>query len=282
MENQQKDNRIAPIGIFDSGFGGLTVLRKIRQLLPEYDYLYLGDNARSPYGSRSFETVYTYTLQAVTWLFDRGCRLVVLACNTASAKALRTIQQNDLPRIAPDNRVLGVLRPVTECVGSLTRTGHIGIFGTSGTVDSRSYIIEITKYFPQVAVTQEACPMWVSLVENGEAESDGADYFIKKHVDRLCAADPLIDTVVLGCTHYPLLESKIRKYLPAGITIVSQGAIVARSLRDYLGRHAAMAAWCTRGGTRQFFTSEKAAVFDRPAGSFYGGEIASREMRWGE
>ncbi len=269
-----------PIGVFDSGFGGLTVLREIERQLPEFDYLYLGDNARSPYGSRSFETVYEYTLEAVRWLFGQGCPLIILACNTASAKALRSIQQNDLARIAPENRVLGVIRPVTEQVGTISRSGHIGIFGTTGTVNSQSYIIEINRYFPEVTVTQEACPMWVPLVETGEAGSDGADFFIRQHIERLCCADPLIDTVVLGCTHYPLLEEKIRKYLPPSITLVSQGAIVARSLEAYLGRHPDMAERCSQGGVRRFYTSEKAEVFDRVAGVFHGGTPPSIQMHW--
>ena len=269
-----------PIGVFDSGFGGLTVLKEIECLLPEYDYLYLGDNARSPYGSRSFETVYGYALEAVTWLFDHGCNLVILACNTASAKALRSIQQKDLARMAPGKRVLGVIRPVTETVGAMSGSGHIGIFGTTGTVDSRSYVIEIERYFPQVQVTQEACPIWVPLVETGEAVSEGADFFIRQHIDRLFNADPLVDTVVLGCTHYPLLETKIMRYLPSGVKLVSQGAIVARSLQDYLERHPEMEKRCSRDGTRRFFTSEKAPVFDRLAGLFYGADVSSSEMHW--
>jgi glutamate racemase len=270
----------SPIGIFDSGFGGLTVLQEIERLLPSYDYLYLGDNARAPYGNRSFETVHTYTLQAVEWLFGQGCYIVILACNTASAKALRTIQQNDLPRIAPDRRVLGVIRPVTEYIGTLTSSGHIGILGTVGTIESRSYVIEIEKYFPLLTVTQEACPMWVPLVENGEADHEGADYFVRQHIKRLFGADPLIDTIVLGCTHYPLLERKIRKFLPSGISVVSQGAIVARSLESYLTRHRELAKACSQRGTRSFFTSEKAPVFERLAAPFYGRAITCREMRF--
>jgi glutamate racemase len=267
-----------PIGLFDSGFGGLTVLREIERLLPGYDYLYLGDNARAPYGNRSFETVYAYTLEAAEWLFAQGCHLVVLACNTASAKALRTIQQNDLSRIAPDRRILGVIRPVTERIGALTTSGHVGILGTSGTVESRSYVIEIEKYFPAVAVTQEACPMWVPLVENGEADREGADYFVQRHIERLFEADPAIDTVVLGCTHYPLLDRKIRKYLPQRVTVVSQGAIVAASLESYLARHPEIETRCSRRGGRLFYTSEKARIFERLAGIFYGRAIECREM----
>ena len=197
-----------PIGVFDSGFGGLTVFKEIEQVLPQYDLLYLGDNARAPYGTRSFETVYGYTLEAVRWLFRRNCPLIILACNTAAAKALRTIQQKDLPRIAPANRVLGVIRPVTELAGRITRSGHIGILATRGTVDSQSYLIEIRRYFPGVNVVQEACPMWVPLVENHEFNSDGADYFVRQHLDRILAADPLIDTLILGCTHYPFCRKR--------------------------------------------------------------------------
>ncbi len=262
-----------PIGVFDSGFGGLTVLKEFERELPQYDYLYLGDNAHAPYGNRSFETVYARTLEAVHWLFNKDCHLVVLACNTASAKALRAIQQKDLPAIAPERRVLGVIRPVTEMVGRLTKSQHIGILATAGTVASQSYVIEIGKYFPGVTVVQEACPMWVPLVENNEFNSDGADYFVKKHIDRLLGADPYIDTIVLGCTHYPLLERKIRNYLAPDIILVSQGSIVANRLADYLNRHPEIAARCSFGGRREFYTSEKADVFGRQATLFYGREI---------
>lgn len=268
-----------PIGLFDSGFGGLTVLKEIEHILPGYDFLYLGDNARAPYGNRSFETVYGYTLDAVRWLIKQGCHLVILACNTSSAKALRTIQQKDLPNIAPERRILGVIRPVTESIGGITRSGHVGILATEGTVASQSYVIEINKYFPEIAVVQEACPMWVPLVENREFDSDGADYFVKQHIDRILAADPQIDTMVLGCTHYPLLQQKIRCYLPPGIVVVSQGAIVARSLLDYLGRHPEIEARCSKQGLREFVTTEKAEVFDHSATLFYGREIRCRENR---
>jgi len=267
-----------PIGIFDSGFGGLTVLKDIEQVLPQYDYLYYGDNARAPYGSRSFEIVYAYTRDAVRWLFQMGCPLVILACNTASAKALRTIQQNDLPTLAPDRRVLGVIRPVSEMVGRLTKTKHIGILATVGTVASNSYAIEITKHFPEVIVVQEACPMWVPLVENNEFNSQGADYFVKQHIDRLFQKDPRIDTIVLGCTHYPLLENKIRAYLRPEITLISQGPIVAERLADYLRRHPEIEARCSKGGRREFYTSEKADVFERLATIFYGREIHCKEI----
>lgn len=274
------DNKKGPIGVFDSGFGGLTVLREIERRLPQYDFLYLGDNARAPYGSRSFETVYAYTLEAVQWLFRQGCPLAILACNTASAKALRTIQQKDLPRIAPDRRVLGVIRPVTELVGSLTRSRHIGILATSGTIASESYVIEIKKYFPDITAVQEACPMWVPLVENNEFDRDGADYFVQQHIARLLEADRLIDTVILGCTHYPLLERKIRKYLLQDLSIVSQGPIVAESLAAYLLRHPEIENRCSREGRRAFYTSEKAQIFDKLATPFYGKEIRCREWRW--
>lgn len=262
-----------PIGIFDSGFGGLTVLKEIERALPGYDYLYFGDNARAPYGSRSFEAVYAYTLEAVQWLFSRGCHLVILACNTSSSKALRTIQQKDLPRIAPERRVLGVIRPVTEMVGELTESGHIGILATSGTVASQSYVIETKKYFPGITVVQEACPMWVPLVENNEFDGDGADFFVQKHIDRLLAADGRIDTVVLGCTHYPLLEEKIRRHLPSGIRLVSQGAIVAQSLADYLRRHPEIAERCSTHSRRDFYSSETPDVFERSATLFYGRRV---------
>lgn len=268
----------SPIGVFDSGFGGLTVLRALEAALPGNDFLYLGDNARTPYGNRSFDLVYAYTLEAVRWLFARNCPLVVVACNTAAAKALRTIQQKDLPRIDPRRRVLGILRPVTERVGRLSPSGHIGVLATAGTVASNSYPMEIERFFPGVSVRQEACPMWVPLVENDECSGPGAEYFVKRHVDRLLAADPAIDTVILGCTHYPLLGETIARHLPPGVRIVSQGAIVAESLVDYLGRHREISARCSRRGRREFYTSEKAEIFDRLATLFYGREVRSREM----
>jgi glutamate racemase len=268
-----------PIGIFDSGFGGLTVLKEIEQAIPEFDFLYLGDNARAPYGSRSFETVYAYTLDAVRWLFKQGCHLVILACNTSSAKALRTIQQKDLPKMAPERRVLGVIRPVTESVGKMTQSGHVGILATPGTVASQSYVIEINKYFPEITVVQEACPIWVPLVENNEFDSAGADYFVKQHIDRLFLKDRLIDTIVLGCTHYPLLQHKIRHFLSPDIVLVSQGAIVAQSLADYLNRHPEIRNRCSRQGRREFFTTEKAEFFDKSATLFYGRAIRCRENR---
>lgn len=257
-----------PIGVFDSGYGGLTILKEMRRLLPEYDYMYLGDNARAPYGTRSFDIVYRFTLEAVRCLFDRGCRLVILACNTASAKALRSIQQNDLPKIDSTRRVLGVIRPTVEVLGEITKTGHIGLVGTPGTVRSESYDMEIAKLYPEYKVSAQACPMWVPLIENGEADKPGADYFVKQEIDRLMARDGEIDTVILGCTHYPLLLDKIVKYTPEGVNIVPQGTIVARSLEDYLRRHPEMEAQCSRGGTVTYLTTENAAKFNELAGLF--------------
>lgn len=259
-----------PIGVFDSGYGGLTVLRDIRKRLPGYDYLYLGDNARAPYGSRSYEVVYRFTLEAVTALFGMGCNLVILACNTASAKALRTIQQRDLPRIAPTRRVLGVIRPTVERVGQLTRTGHIGVLGTPGTIRSGSYNIEIAKLHPGFSAYGHGCPLWASLVECRESDGDGADYFVRKDVEALFAMSSHIDTVILGCTHYPLMMSKIMKYMPTGVKVVDQGPIVAESLEDYLRRHPEMAARCSTGGTCTYLTTERADKFSQTASLFLG------------
>lgn len=257
-----------PIGIFDSGYGGLTIFDKIRKLMPEYDYIYLGDNARAPYGTRSFEVVYQFTRQAVSFLFEEGCQLIILACNTASAKALRTIQQTDLPRWDATRRVLGVIRPTVELVDRVSRSKHVGILGTSGTIASNSYTIEIAKMFPHIQVTGEACPMWVPLVENNEFNSPGADYFVEKHINHILSLDPLIDTLVLGCTHYPLLIDKIRKFLPAGVTLLSQGKYVADSLQDYLRRHPEMDRKLTKGGTCRFMTTESAEKFSEAASIF--------------
>ncbi len=257
-----------PIGVFDSGYGGLTILDKIRELMPEYDYLYLGDNARAPYGSRSFEVVYEFTLQAVKYLFNEGCPLVILACNTASAKALRTIQQRDLPLINPEYRVLGVIRPTVESISGLTKTNHIGVLGTPGTIASESYPIEIHKLHPEAIVTSESCPMWVPLVENGEYDKPGADYFVKKHLDSIMARDPQIDTLVLGCTHYPLLESKIKSSLPDSVNILSQGKYVAGSLRDYLDRHPEMDEYCSKFASCRFLTTESPEKFSDMASVF--------------
>ncbi|HJW15832.1 MAG TPA: glutamate racemase [Flavisolibacter sp.] len=267
---------MGPIGVFDSGYGGLTVLRALVNSLPQYDYVYLGDNARSPYGTRSFDTVYRYTLQCVKWLLDQGCPLVILACNTASAKALRTIQQNDLHSLDPDARVLGVIRPTTEVIGKYTSTNNIGILATPGTVQSQSYLIEIEKFFPGTRVEQEACPMWVPLVENNEHHSEGADYFIKKNIDNLLSRDPDIDTILLACTHYPLLKDKISKYLPANVKLLSQGDIVAHSLEDYLQRHPGMEVRLTRQGKRSFYTTDAPGDFDTKASLFFGEAVTSR------
>jgi glutamate racemase len=272
-------NNLQPIGIFDSGYGGLTVLKELEKVLPEYDYVYLGDNARAPYGTRSFETVYHYTLECVLQLFDMNCRLVILACNTASAKALRTIQQKDLPAIDPSRRVLGVIRPTTEIIGELTRTNQVGIFATSGTVASRSYPIEINKFSPDIKVFQEACPMWVPLVENNEFNSEGADYFIQKNIHHLLAQGISIDTIILGCTHYPLLINKLKHFLPDHVRLISQGPIVAKSLKDYLSRHPEMEKQCSKSGERIFYTTDAATgIFDRQAEIFYGHLIKSRQL----
>lgn len=265
-----------PIGIFDSGYGGLTVFRSIAAKLPGYDYIYLGDNGRAPYGNRSFETVYQYTLECVEWFFKMGCPLVIIACNTASAKALRTIQQNDLPRLAPEKRVLGVIRPTAEIIGTYTKTKQVGVLGTRGTVNSGSYKIEINKFYPEVAVHQLACPMWVPIVEYGEYESDGADYFVKKYIDELLAGGANIDTLLLACTHYPLLMDKIKKYLPPGITAIPQGEIVADSLAHYLQRHAEIDAMITRTGSRGFYTTDDTADFDNHGTNFFGEQVRSQ------
>ena len=264
-----------PIGVFDSGYGGLTILDKIRKQMPTYDYIYLGDNARTPYGPRSFEIVYEYTLQAVKKLFELGCPLVILACNTASAKALRTIQQVNLPSIDPTRRVLGVIRPTAECIGTLTHSRHVGILATSGTIKSQSYILEIKKLFPDISIMGEACPMWVPLVENNEYQSEGADYFVQKHINNLLEKDPLIDTFILGCTHYPLLIDKIKRFTPPHIQIVAQGEYVAHSLQDYLQRHPEMDNRCTKGGTCHFLTTESSDKFQESASIFLQDETIS-------
>ncbi len=264
-----------PIGIFDSGYGGLTVMKSIVKTLPQYDYLYLGDNARAPYGPRSFETIYQYTLESVKYLFDQGCALVILACNTASAKALRTIQQKDLPNIAPNKRVLGVIRPTAELIGNLTKTNAIGVLGTTGTVQSQSYVIEINKLFPEVQVYQEACPMWVPLIENGEYDNTGANYFIKKNIDHLLSTSKNIDTILLGCTHYPLLIETIKNLVSPTIQVVSQGEIVAKALEDYLNRHPEIAIKCSLNNARRFLTTDDTNDFDKHGSVFFGQSIAS-------
>ena len=263
----------APIGVFDSGYGGLTILKAIRELLPQYDYAYLGDNARAPYGTRSFDIVYQFTRQAVLKLFEMGCQLVILGCNTASAKALRSIQQNDLPKIDPQRRVLGVIRPTAEIVGKLTQTKHIGILATPGTTKSNSYNIEINKLWPELDVTGVACPLWVPIVENNEATGAGADYFVKKRIDHILWLDPDIDTLILGCTHYPILMPKIKQYVPDGIKIVSQGEYVAESLKDYLTRHTEIDARCTKNGTAHYYTTENAEKFKEVARIFVTDDI---------
>lgn len=262
-----------PIGVFDSGYGGLTILKAIRELLPQYDYAYLGDNARAPYGTRSFDIVYQFTRQAVLKLFEMGCQLVILGCNTASAKALRSIQQNDLPKIDPQRRVLGVIRPTAEIVGKLTQTKHIGILATPGTIKSDSYNIEINKLWPELDVTGVACPLWVPIVENNEATGAGADYFVKKRIDHILWLDPDIDTLILGCTHYPILMPKIKQYVPDGIKIVSQGEYVAESLKDYLTRHTEIDARCTKNGTAHYYTTENAEKFKEVARIFITDDI---------
>ena len=257
-----------PIGVFDSGYGGLTILHGMRQLLPQYDYLYLGDNARTPYGTRSFDVVYRFTRQAVMKLFERGCHLVILGCNTASAKALRSIQQNDLPLVAPDRRVLGIIRPTAEKIGQLTTKRHVGILATEGTIKSNSYNLEISKLYPDIKVSGVACPFWVPLVEYNEADSPGADYFMKKRIDQLMDLDPDIDAIILGCTHYPLLMPKIKKYVPEGVRIVSQGEYVADSLADYLARHPEMERRCSKSGTCNYLTTENTDRFKESAQMF--------------
>ena len=267
-----------PIGVFDSGYGGLTILDKIRGLMPEYDYIYLGDSARCPYGPRSFEVVYEFTLQAVSKLFDMGCHLVILACNTASAKALRSIQMNDLPNIDPARRVLGVIRPTVECIGNITQNQHIGILATAGTVKSESYPLEIHKLFPDIRVSGVACPMWVSLVENNESQNEGTDYFIRKYIDQLLTKDPQIDTVILGCTHFPILLPKIRQYIPEHISVISQGEYVAQSLKDYLRRHPEMDAKCTKNGNCSFYTTEAEEKFTESASTFLQQQIRVKHI----
>lgn len=271
-------NSYSPIGIFDSGFGGLTVMKEITETLPRYDYLYLGDNARAPYGSRSFETVYEYTLECVKALFQQNCHLVILACNTASAKALRTIQQKDLPQLAPNKRVLGVIRPTTEVIGHYTQSKHIGILGTAGTVNSGSYLVEIEKFFPDLMISQEACPMWVPLIENNEHLSAGADFFIEQHINRLFAKDPEIDAVILGCTHYPIIENRIRHFLPKPVNLVSQGKIVAHSLKEYLLRHPELEQHCSKNGKRTFMTTDQPESFNASARLFFGTDVQSHHL----
>lgn len=267
-----------PIGVFDSGYGGLTVFKEFISKLPQYDYLYLGDNSRAPYGTRSFETVYKYTLQCVQWLLRQNCPLIILACNTASAKALRTIQQNDLEKINSEARVLGVIRPTTEIIGQYTKTGNIGILATNGTVQSNSYAIEIEKFYPGVKITQEACSMWVPLVENKEHLSNGADYFVQKNLENIFSKNPSIDVLLLACTHYPLLKDKIQQYLPSNVQLVSQGEIVADGLADYLHRHPEMESRTSKNGSRLFFTTDDTKDFDDHATTFFGASVQSQHV----
>ncbi|MBP6431867.1 MAG: glutamate racemase [Ferruginibacter sp.] len=267
-----------PIGVFDSGYGGLTVLREIVNTLPQYDYLYLGDNARAPYGTRSFDTVYEYTLECVKWLFSQGCSLVILACNTASAKALRTIQQNDLAKIDASKRVLGVIRPTAEVIGNFTSTNEIGILATSGTVQSQSYPIEIAKFYANINVYQQACPMWVPLIENNEHKTEGANFFIKKDVEALLAKNDNIDTILLACTHYPLVQESIEKIAPKDIKVVSQAQIVANSLQDYLARHPEIEEKCSKNAQIHFFTTDSTQDFDNHAVEFFGQSIKSQHL----
>jgi glutamate racemase len=268
MEGNTATQQSGPIGIFDSGLGGLTILDGIRHRMPQYDFIYLGDNARAPYGTRSFDVVYQFTLQAVKKLFSMGCPLIILACNTASAKALRSIQQKYLPQAFPNRRVLGVIRPTAEVVGTLTKSNHIGILATEGTVRSESYKLEIQKLYPATTIVGQACPMWVPLVENGEYDKPGADYFIKDSIDKLLTADSQIDTIILGCTHYPLLLPKIKQYTPKGITLIPQGKYIAESLQEYLQRHQEMEHNITKGGTCKYFTTESSEKFSESASVF--------------
>jgi glutamate racemase len=263
-----------PIGIFDSGIGGLTVFRSIVEQLPGYDYIYLGDNGRAPYGNRSFKTIHQYTWECVQWMFKQGCPLVVLACNTASAKALRTIQQQDLPQKHADKRVLGVIRPTAEVIGNYTQTKEIGVLGTTGTIQSGSYLIEIEHFFPELKVHQQACPLWVPLIENGEYDKPGADYYVQLYLNQLMEQSPNIDTILLACTHYPLLKDKIKAHLPAHVNVVAQGDIVASSLADYLNRHTEIEQTLTKTGNRQFYTTiDDTATFDHHASLFFNDDL---------
>ena len=257
-----------PIGIFDSGYGGLKILHGLRQLLPQYDYMYLGDNARAPYGSRSFEVVYKFTRQAVLKLFSMGCHLVILGCNTASAKALRSIQQRDIPELDPTRRVLGIIRPTAEVIGNITKSNHVGLLATEGTIKSQSYDLEIAKLWPDIKVSGVACPLWAAIVEANEADSPGADYFVKKRIEQLMRKDADIDTIILGCTHYPLLMNSIVKNLPDGVRVVPQGMYVAESLKNYLKRHQDVDKMITQGGTCQYLTTESEEKFKESAQIF--------------
>ena len=275
---QKLSSEAGPIGIFDSGYGGLTILHGIRHLLPQYDFLYLGDNARAPYGPRSFDVVYEFTRQAVLRLFEMGCHLVIIGCNTASEKALRTIQQNDLPQIDPTRRVLGIIRPTAEVIGQLTTSRHVGVLATEGTIKRESYTLEIQKLHPDIVVSGVACPFWVPLVEYNEADSPGADYFVKKRIDQLMLLDPDIDAIILGCTHYPLLMPKIVKYVNPGIRIVPQGEYVAESLRDYFLRHPEMEEKCTKNGKVHYLTTENPDKFKESAQIFLHEDVEVKNI----
>ncbi len=268
----------SPIGIFDSGYGGLTILSDLKKILPEYDYLYLGDNARAPYGPRSFDVVYQFTLEAVNYLFEQGCELVILACNTASAKALRTIQQNDLPLMAPHKRVLGVIRPTSEVIGNYSENKHVGILATEGTIKSDSYRLEIAKFFPELEINQKSCPMWVPLIENQLHEEEGGKWFIKRDIQRLLEKDPKIDTLLLGCTHYPLVAPIVREIVGEGVKVITQGEIVADSLKVYLDRHSSMNQRCSKNGTITYLTTETAEDFDKRASTFLNEPIRSNHV----
>ena len=278
LQHTDLSNNPGPIGIFDSGYGGLTIYDKIKDILPRYDYIYLGDNARTPYGTRSFDVVYEFTRQAVLRLFREGCRLVILACNTASAKALRTIQQKDLPNWDATRRVLGVIRPTVEAVGALTQTKHVGVLGTEGTVNSKSYTIEINKLFPEIIVTSQACPMWVPIIENNEYADEGADYFIKKYPDKILSKDSLIDLLILGCTHYPLIADKIKKFVPEHIKLLSQGEYAAKSLVDYLARHPEIDEMCTKNANTLFYTTESPDKFSEMTSVFLKKQIKAERI----
>jgi glutamate racemase len=271
----------SPIGIFDSGFGGLTIMKEIVEKLPEYDYIYLGDNARAPYGPLPFETVFEYTLESVQWFFEQGCNLVILACNTASAKALRNIQQNELYKFEPIKRVLGVIRPTTELIGNFTKTNLIGILATEGTVASASYVIETNKFYPNIVVQQEACPEWVKLVETGKHFSEEANISVQKHINNILQKDSAIDSLVLACTHYPLLIETIEKYTPKGVKIIEQGKIVAESLENYLANHPELEVNCSKNGSQLFYTTGNTADFNSHASLFYGKNIASTQIKLG-
>ncbi len=271
--------KYAPIGVFDSGYGGLTVLNELVKALPDHDFLYLGDNARAPYGSRSFDIVYKFTLEAVEELFSRGCHLVILACNTASAKALRSIQQKNILADYPDKRVLGVIRPSTETVENISESKHIAVLATEGTVKSNSYLLEIEKFSKEMVVTQHACPMWVPLIENNEAESEGALYFIKKEIDQLFAKDPLIDAIILGCTHYPLIQTQIRKFVPPHVKLISQGPVVAESLVNYLYRHPEMDSKCSKNANVEYLTTENSRTFDQNVFDLTGQTVVSTRIK---